>query len=115
MALKDAFDKLRDAIGDFSSLDVQSYSGSLTADIQGDGVSSIIDWQKLVTEARKTDGTVKLKLASHFNFDGDATLFAAEGEIPEDLRTAHDEAVRAGQQIRKDLFDLFADTIKKLV
>jgi hypothetical protein len=114
MALKDAFERLKGAIGDLSCLDVQSYSGKLTATIQGDGEGNIIDWKKLVVEARKLDGTVSLKLASHFNFDGDATLFAAEGQIPEDLRKAHDEAVTAGQQIRKDIFDLFADTIKKL-
>lgn len=114
MALKDAFTKLGAAIGDLSSLDVQSYSGTVTAKIQGSGDGSILDWKKLLTEAKKVDGTVKLKLASHFNFDGDATLFVTEGEIPADLRTAHDEAVRAGQQIRKDLLDLFSDTIKKL-
>ena len=115
MALKEAFKKLGAAIGDLSSLDVQSYSGALTAKIQSGGEGNIIDWKKLLTEAKKVDGSVTLKLASHFNFDGDATLFVTEGEIPEDLRTAHDEAVKAGQQIRNDLLDLFSDTIKKLV
>ena len=115
MALKEAFDKLETAVGDLSSLEVKSYSGKLTAEIQSDGEGNIIDWEKLIAEAKKADGQVSLKLASHFNFDGDATLFAAEGEIPDAMRNAHNEAVQAGRQIRKDLFELFSDTIKDLV
>ena len=114
MALNDAFKRLEDAVGDLSSLDVESYTGKLKAEIHNEGENNIIDWKKLVAEAKK-EGVINLKLASHFNFDGDGTLFEAEGEIPDTLRTAHNEAVKAGQQIRKDLLDLFADTVRKLV
>ena len=35
MSLKDVVDKLKDAVGDLSSLTVETYTGSITADIQG--------------------------------------------------------------------------------
>ena len=115
MSFKEAFSKLKTAVGDISSLDVKSYSGTLTANIHGDNDGSIIDWEKLVSAAKEEQGSVSLKLASHFNFDGDATLFVADSEIPTDLRAAHDDAVKAGQQIRSDLFELFSEGLKKLI
>ena len=114
MALNDAFENLRKAAGDLSSLDVVSFTGKLKAEIYSKDEKNIIDWKLFAKEAKK-EGVIKLKLASHYNYDGDATLFEEEGEIPDTLRTAHNEAVKAGQQIRKDLLDLFADTVRKLV
>ena len=113
MGLSEAFAKLGEAIGDLSSLDVQSFTGTLDATVQGEG-GNIIDWKKLVAAA-KAEGNISLVLASHFNFDGDATLFAASGEISADLQAAHDEAVMAGQQIRQDLFEFIADSGKNLL
>ena len=113
MSLKKAFDGLAKGIGDLSTLDVVSYTGNLTATIQGTE-GDIIDWKKLVKEAKKTNGSATLVLASHFNFDGDATLFSTTGQIPTDIRAAHNEAVELGKQIRGELFDLFSDTLKKL-
>jgi hypothetical protein len=115
MSLQQAFENLKNAIGDLSSLDVISYSGTLSAAIQADDQGNIIDWDKLVTEAKKEEGKVSLKLASHFKFDGDATLFSSSGDIPVSLRSAHNEAVKAGQQIRKDLFELFSGVVNDLV
>ncbi len=116
MALKNLIDGLKDAVGDLTSLNVETYTGSITADIKGTDGQGVIDWEKLVTEARKdAGGTVHLKLASKFNIDGDATLFIAEGEMPPDVRAAHDSAVLAGQKVRADLMELLGDSIKKLV
>lgn len=111
--MQEAVKKFQETIEDFSSLDVESYMGQVTAAIQGSEKSSIIDWEKLIAEA-KPGGTISLKLASHFKCDGDATLFVAEGEIPQSVQAAHDAAVTAGRQIRKDLLDLFSDLIKGL-
>ncbi len=116
MALKNVFESLANAVGDLTSLSVETYTGSITADVKGAQGEGVIDWEKLVDEAKKdSGGTVHLKLASKFNVDGDATLFIAEGEIPSDLRAAHDGAVNAGQKVRADLMDLLGDSIKKLV
>jgi len=111
MSVKEAVKKFQDAVEDFSSLDVESYMGDVVAEIQGTEKGSIIDWEKLIGQA-KAGGTVSLKLASHFKCDGDATLFVANGEIPQAVQTAHDAAVAAGRQIRKDLLDLFSELIK---
>lgn len=116
MALSNLFDSLSRAGGDLCSLSVETYTGKITAEIKGADGKGIIDWDKLVNEAQKdADGVVHLKLASKFNIDGDATLFIAEGEIPSDLRAAHDSAVEAGQTVRGDLMDLLGESIKKLV
>lgn len=116
MALSDIFNSLSSAVGDLCSLSVETYTGKITSEIKGADGKGVIDWDKLVNEAKKdAGGVVHLKLASKFNIDGDATLFIAEGEIPPDLRAAHDSAVEAGQTVRADLMDLLGDSIKNLV
>jgi len=114
MPLKEAFEKLGDAIDDLSSLEVLTFTGDMQVSIQGDGAGNLIDWDKLVAEA-KPDGTVKLVLASKFEADGDAKLFKTLGDVDPSIRAAHDEAVRAGQQVRKDLMELFGSTVQSLV
>ena len=113
---KDVVNNLENAIGDLSSLSVETYTGTIDADIRGADNQGAIDWDKLINKAKEgAGGAVHLRLASKFNFDGDATQFIAEGEIPVDVREAHDSAVRAGQQVRADLMELLGDSIKKLV
>jgi hypothetical protein len=114
MGLRQAFEDLKDAACDLTSLDVQSFTGTLKAEVHGGEGGNIIDWEKLVADAGP-DGGIKLVLASHFKFDGDATLYTAEGQIPADIRAAHADAIQAGQQIRKDLFEFFSDTVKGLL
>lgn len=115
MSFKDVVNSLSSAVGDLSSLSVETYTGKITADIKGAEGKGMIDWDKLVHEAKKdAGGVVNLQLASKFNIDGDATLFIAEGEIANDVRIAHDSAVQAGQAVRADLMDLVSDSIKKL-
>ena len=112
--LKHIFDSLANAVGDLCSLSVETYTGRVSAAIKGVNGKDVIDWDNLITEAKKdAEGTVHLMLASKFNIDGDATLFVAEGEIPADLRLAHNSAVESGQTIRADLMDLLGDSIKK--
>jgi hypothetical protein len=113
MALSEAFDKLKEAVGDLSSLDVLSFTGELSA-IVSETEGNLIDWDKLIAKA-KTEGDVSLVLATHFKFDGDATLFTARGDISSDIRAAHAQAIQAGQQVRRDLFEFFSDTVKNLL
>lgn len=110
MSLKSAFNKLGETIGDLSSLEVNTFSGEITAVIHAD-TGNILDWEKLIEASRDTGGEVSLQLASKFNFDGDANLFVANTEIPDEIRAAHDGAVRGGQQVRRDLMELFKDLI----
>ncbi len=116
MALKDMIESIGSAAGDLSTLTVETYTGTVTADIKGAEGEGTIDFDKLINVAKdEADGSVSLKLASKYFVDGDAILFVADGEISEDLRLAHDSAVNAGQLVRADLMELFSDTLKKLV
>jgi hypothetical protein len=113
MGLKAAFEKLGDTVADLSSLEVLSFTGELKAVVNtaaGDG--DLINWEKLITEAKKESGKVELLIASKFNIDGDATLFTSKSEIDDSIRAAHSEAVTAGQQVRKDLMELFKSVIE---
>ncbi len=114
MALKDALDTIKNAVGDFSSLTVETYTGNISTVIDNsEKAKGTIDFAKVI-ESGRTDGAVKLKLASKYHFDGDAILFVAEEGVTPDLQDAHDRAVNAGQMVRSDLLDLFSETVKKI-
>ncbi|MCB1120830.1 MAG: hypothetical protein KJT03_04735, partial [Verrucomicrobiae bacterium] len=94
-----AIESLKNAIGDLSSLEVQTISGNLdgilTEDSTGDSEKpnsggSVIDWEKAI-KAAKTSGNIQLVLATKINFDGDATQFIRQGEIPQYMLDAHAE------------------------
>lgn len=114
MALKEAIKKLMAAVEDLSSLEVVSFSGTLTAEITSGSGGNVINWDKLV-KAAKPNGKVKLMMASKFECDGDARLFTTSDGVSGDIRTAHDQAVQAGRQIRKDILDLVGDLITDAV
>lgn len=122
MALKQAVEKLKNAVGDLTSLEVQTISGSMSADLatQKPGQTaevpqsggSIIDWKKAVADAKKVNGTVELVLATKINFDGDATQFVRKDEIPPHMLDAHKKAVEAGLQVRRDIVEFVSETIR---
>jgi len=120
--LKEAIEKLKDAVGDLTSLEVQTITGNISAVTAKDtdaasrprSGGSIIDWTKAVKNAR-TSADVQLVLATKINFDGDATLFIRNGEIPDYMRNAHEQAVSAGLRVRSDLMNLAKDTIQGLL
>lgn len=114
MSLQDTIKGLESAVGDLTSLSVETYTGKISADIQSDNGDEVVDWTKLVEQAKK-GGTINLVLASKFYFDGDATQFIASGDIPNSVTAAHDSAVKAGQTVRASLMELLSDSIKKLV
>lgn len=118
---QDAINSLKDAIGDLSSLEVQTISGKiegiLTEDAAGDKPSSggsVIEWKKAI-EAAKTSADVQLVLATKINFDGDATQFIRQGEIPQYMLDAHAEALIAGKATRQELLNLAMNTVKELL
>lgn len=114
---KNAINTLKTAIGDLSSLEVQTISGTLNTTVTpDDGTApasggSVINWTEAIKDAKKTDGEVKLMLATKINFDGDATLFLREGEIPQHILDAHNKAVTAGIETRHAIMSLVKSTI----
>ena len=79
------FRKLKDGIGDLSQLQVQTFTGDLTAFIDDgpefDDVNepkkTLIKWQDLLKEA-KNKGEVSLVAATKVNIDGDTELFISD-------------------------------------
>lgn len=103
------FKKLGEGIADLSELNVQTFTGSITSVIDDTAEGSVIDWQKLMAQA-KTSGAVKLAASTKVKFDGDADAYFASDITPE-LMEAHLQAVEAGQSIREGLVDMFRDII----
>ena len=105
------FKELAAGIADLSQLQVQTYTGNITAHItDGGGGGSIINWQDLLTTSASEDGDVSLVAATKVNFDGDTELFIASN-APSNLVSAHNDAVTAAQQLRQGLVEAFADVL----
>ena len=106
------FKQLKAGIADLSQLQVQTYTGSITAHINsaaGDD-GNIINWQDLLKTAATEGGDVSLVAATKVSFDGDTELFIAS-EAPASLVTAHNNAVAAAQQVRQGLVEAFSDLL----
>ena len=104
------FKKLGEGIADLTELNVQTFSGDLTSVIdKSTGGSSVIDWTKLLKDA-KTTGKVKLVASAKIKFDGDSDTFFAE-DISPDMLDAHLVAVEAGQKVREGLLAMFKDIL----
>ncbi len=117
MGLKNAIEKLKNAVDDLSSLEVITITGSLMTKKVGTGAnqSTVIDWKSAITESKKTSGTVELVLATEIRADGDATMFIREKEIPQHMLDAHQKAVDSGLQVRSDIIDFATSSVKGLL
>jgi hypothetical protein len=104
------FKKLGEGIADLSELNVQTFCGDITAVIDKSTSSNVIDWTKLLKDA-KTSGKVKLIAAARIKFDGDADTYFAE-DISADMLEAHLTAVEAGQNVREGLVAMFKDILE---
>ena len=103
------FKKLGQGIADLSELNVQTFSGDLTSVIDKSTSGSVIDWTKLLKDA-KTTGKVKLVASAKIKFDGDSDSFFAE-DIPPDMLDAHLVAIEAGPKVREGLISMFKDIL----
>jgi len=103
------FKKLGDGIADLSELNVQTFCGDLTSVIDKSTSGSVIDWTKLLKDA-KTTGKVKLVASAKIKFDGDSDSYFAE-DIPPDMLDAHLVAIEAGQKVREGLLSMFKELL----
>ena len=83
------FKKLGEGIADLSELNVQTFSGDITTVIDSGSGGNVIDWTKLLNDA-KTSGKVRLIASARIKFDGDSDTFFAE-DIASDLKAAYEE------------------------
>ena len=108
MGLRKALQKLDDAVTDLTSLHVQTFSGTLTAEI--DRNQDFDTLRNAISNAAAEGSEVTLVAESMLKFDGDSYNFVAE-EAPPNLMTVHDEAVRSGLDARQSIIELFKDAI----
>ncbi len=114
--MRTALSALKNKIGDFSSLEVVTYRGDISAFVNTSAASANdpLDWDKMMKEA-KASGTARIALATLVNFDGDVQLFVADAEPPQWIIEAHKAAVQSSLEARKAIFDLFADTVRDVL
>lgn len=103
--MANVFKKLEDGIADLTELNVQTFSGDLASVVDGSNSGSVIDWTKLLKDA-KTSGKVKLKASTKIKFDGDSDAFFAD-DISGDMLKAHMTAIESGQKVREGLIAMF--------
>lgn len=115
MSLKDLADSLKNAVGDLSTLNVETYTGTISTKI--DNEKTQIDWATMFSEAMKKDGkgTAELLMASRFEIDGDAKLFVSSSDIPAKLEEAHHNAVLTGSEVRADIINFLRESVDDLL
>ena len=110
MGLKEALNKLNEAVQDLTSLHVQTFTGEIKSEITGS--ESFEDIQKLVQQA-KTDGEISLVAETLAKFDGDSYNFVKQdlSNIPAVALETHKNAVQSGVETRLGLLKLFKDLL----
>ena len=111
MGLSEAFDGLKNAVGDLSSLEVNTYVGTLTSEIKSNDDTSLIDFSKVVEQATTAGGVVTLAASTKVHFDGDTNQFYTSDSIPQHVIEAHDVALKAGRDVRQGLISLFSTAL----
>jgi len=110
MALKDALQKLNDAVKDLTSLHVQTFTGELTTEITG---AEDFDNIRAAIKTAKGKNEIKLVAETLAQFDGDSYNFVKEdlGDVPPLALEVHQNAVESGIETRLGLLELFKDLI----
>jgi len=105
--MTEALRKIGNVLEDFSSLEVQTLSGSLNVKVT-DG--KLDDFETLLKNA-ETDGTLKLRAVTKMMFDGDAINLVPDGDFSGDIEKMHSAAVKAGIDTRHGLLALFGGMV----
>lgn len=105
--IEGAFEKLKNALGDLSSLEVQTYTGDISAITPHDAAQSgAVNFEQYLASL-PTSANLKLVRVTKMNFDGDAFNLVPETSPPQHVLDVHDAAVKAGLEVRAGLLDLF--------
>ena len=105
------FKQLKEGIADLSELQVQTITGALKTTIQAEGGQNVLDWEKLIQEAKsETEGTISLAAATNVKLDGDTNLFISDAATEKTLK-AHADAVEGARKVREGLIDAFSDLL----
>ena len=115
--MRTALEALGKKIGDFSSLEVITFRGDVTVYVKTGQANSNdpIDWDKMLADSAKAEGTMKIALSTLINFDGDVQQFISDPEPPQWVIEAHQAAVHSSLESRKAIFDLFGDVVRDVL
>jgi hypothetical protein len=108
MSLQKALNGLKNAVGDLTSLEVQTYVGEI--DVVVDGATGSASFEDSLKQA-KTEGKITLQLVTKLNFDGDGIVLVPSSAPADYIQQAHGTALKAGNDVRQGLISLFADVI----
>jgi hypothetical protein len=106
-----ALDTIRNAVVDFSKLEVRTFVGTIDVTVDGSGDP---DWDALMKSAI-TSGDIKLAASTTLRIDGDSDNFEDTDRMTDGLRDAHKNAVAAGQEARNAIFKLISGRIGQLI
>lgn len=106
-----ALETIKEALVDFSQLNVRTFVGTIKVTVQGSGDP---DWDALMKTAI-TSGDIQLAASTTVRLDGDVDLFVDGDKMNTELRQAHDDAVKAGQNAREAILNLISSRIQKLI
>jgi len=112
--LQGALDTLKTAVGDLTSLEVQTYTGSIKIEEIKDkdgNILSPVKFEDYLKGAISSPDDLELVAVTKMNFDGDTINLVPKGGFPEHVQRAHEAAVKAGIDTRHGLLALFGDMI----
>lgn len=112
MSLTEIINKAVDAIKDLSSLEVQTYTGKLTIELDADNKVKTKKIDELLNAAQ-VGGTLNLVLVTKHNIDGDGINIVPPTAPEEHVIAAHKAALESGELIRSGMFTLFKSLFNK--
>lgn len=96
--------KLKDGVADLTSLEVRTFTGTITGNIVA-GTGGGFDWDQLIQQANTDGSTINLVASTKIAFDKDTDQFYAD-DITADMKEAHLTAVEASKNARLALLEL---------
>jgi len=107
-----AFSNIADTIGDLSSLDVVTFSGSVTLE-KSDAPAAIPTSFDTVIKGALANAEVKILASTQMKIDGDIVTYYDEN-IDDTQIKAHIEAVQAGKESRQATINFVKEVLSDL-
>ena len=92
-------------------LRVKTFTGELTAVVkEGEGGDKVLNWEKLIANAKTVEGTIKLVAETTVKIGGEANQHISPSATDE-MRQSHATAVETGRKVREGLVSMFKNLV----